>query len=77
MILHANAALSRRQRERLVSLVAGALTITAAAVLVGPRSPAGTPSSVPLSQCASASRAKSREPHQLRGLPANTDQSKG
>jgi len=53
MILHANAALSRRQRERLVSLVAGALTITAAAVLVGPRSPAGTPSSVPVSQCVS------------------------
>ena len=35
MILHANAALSRRQRERLVSLVAAGLTITAAAVLVG------------------------------------------
>ena len=35
MILHANAALSRRQRERLVSLVAAGMTITAAAVLVG------------------------------------------
>jgi transposase InsO family protein len=35
MILHANAALSRRQRERLVSLVAAGLTITAASVLVG------------------------------------------
>src|SRR5262245_62515528 len=35
MILHANAALSRRQRERLVSLVAAGTTITAAAVLVG------------------------------------------
>ena len=35
MILHANAALSRRQRERLVSVVAAGATITAAAVLVG------------------------------------------
>jgi transposase InsO family protein len=35
MILHANAALSRRQRERLVSLVAAGMTITAAALLVG------------------------------------------
>jgi|SRR5436190_18783689 len=35
MILHANAALSRRQRERLVSLVAAGTTIAAAAVLVG------------------------------------------
>ena len=35
MILHANAALSCRQRERLVSLVAAGLTITAAAVVVG------------------------------------------
>jgi transposase InsO family protein len=35
MILHANAALSPRQRERLVSLVAAGTTITAAAVLVG------------------------------------------
>jgi transposase InsO family protein len=35
MILHANAALSRRQRERLVSLVAAGTTITAAAVVVG------------------------------------------
>src|SRR5215216_7100070 len=35
MILHANAALSRRRRERLVSLVDAGMTITAAAVLVG------------------------------------------
>jgi transposase-like protein len=35
MILHANAALSRRQRERLVALVASGATITAAAALVG------------------------------------------
>jgi Icc-related predicted phosphoesterase len=35
MILHTNAALSRRQQERLVSLVIGGLTITAAAALVG------------------------------------------
>ena len=35
MILHANAALSRRQRERLVSLVFAGTTITAAAVVVG------------------------------------------
>src|SRR5436309_2261067 len=35
MIPHANAALSCRQRERLVSLVAAGLTITAAAVVVG------------------------------------------
>jgi transposase InsO family protein len=35
MILHANAALSRRQRERLVDFVAAGVTITAAAVLVG------------------------------------------
>ena len=35
MILRANAALSRRQRERLVSLVAAGTTIAAAAVLVG------------------------------------------
>jgi transposase len=35
MILHANAALSHRQRERLVSLVAAGMTITAAALLVG------------------------------------------
>jgi transposase-like protein len=35
MILHANAALSRRQRERLVSLVVGGATITAAALVVG------------------------------------------
>jgi transposase InsO family protein len=35
MILHANAALSRRQRERLVSLVAAGTTVTAAAGLVG------------------------------------------
>jgi transposase InsO family protein len=35
MILHANAALSRRQRERLVALVADGVTITAAALLVG------------------------------------------
>jgi transposase InsO family protein len=35
MILHANAALSRRQRERLVSLVAAGTTITGAAILVG------------------------------------------
>ncbi len=33
MILHANAALSRRQRERLVSLVVAGATITAAAEL--------------------------------------------
>jgi transposase InsO family protein len=35
MILHANAALSRRQRERLVALVAVGVTITAAALVVG------------------------------------------
>src|SRR5712692_3842137 len=35
MILHANAVLSRRQRERLVSLVFAGTTITAAAVVVG------------------------------------------
>ena len=35
MILHGSAALSHRQRERLVRLVAAGLTITAAAVIVG------------------------------------------
>jgi transposase InsO family protein len=35
MILHANAALSRRQRERLVSLVFTGATISAAALMVG------------------------------------------
>jgi transposase InsO family protein len=35
MILHANAALSRRQRERLVALVCTGTTITAAALVVG------------------------------------------
>ena len=35
MILHANAALSRRQRERLLALVLGGTTITAAALVVG------------------------------------------
>jgi transposase InsO family protein len=35
MILHANAALSRRQRERLISLVVAGTTVTAAAVVVG------------------------------------------
>jgi transposase InsO family protein len=35
MILHANAALSRRQRERLVRLVCAGATITAAALVVG------------------------------------------
>jgi transposase InsO family protein len=35
MILHANAALSGRQRERLVALVGAGMTITAAAVVVG------------------------------------------
>jgi transposase InsO family protein len=35
MVLHANAALSRRQRERLVSLVFAGATITAAALVVG------------------------------------------
>jgi transposase InsO family protein len=35
MILHANAALSRRQRERLVALVFAGATITAAALVVG------------------------------------------
>lgn len=35
MILHANAALSRRQRERLVGLVLAGSTITAAALAVG------------------------------------------
>ena len=35
MILHANAALSRRQRERLVGLVLAGTTITAAALVVG------------------------------------------
>jgi transposase InsO family protein len=35
MILHANAALSRRQRERLVALVVAGTTITAAAIVVG------------------------------------------
>ena len=35
MILHANAVLSRRQRERLVSLVFAGTTITAAALVVG------------------------------------------
>jgi transposase InsO family protein len=35
MLLHANAALSRRQRERLVALVFAGTTITAAALVVG------------------------------------------
>ena len=35
MILHANAALSRRQRERLVALVLAGSTVTAAALVVG------------------------------------------
>jgi transposase InsO family protein len=35
MILHANAVLSRRQRERLVSMVFAGMTITAAAAVVG------------------------------------------
>src|SRR2546422_11732987 len=35
MILHANAALSRRQRERLVALVLAGATITAAGLVVG------------------------------------------
>jgi transposase-like protein len=35
VILHANAALSRRQRERLVALVFGGVTVTAAALVVG------------------------------------------
>src|SRR5712691_12466142 len=35
MILHANAVLSRRQRERLVALVFAGATITAAALVVG------------------------------------------
>ena len=35
MILHPNAALSRRQRRRLVSLVSAGMTITAAAVVCG------------------------------------------
>jgi len=35
MILHANAALSRRQRERLISLVAAGTTIKAASLVVG------------------------------------------
>jgi len=35
MILHANAALSRRQRERLVTLVFAGATVTAAALVVG------------------------------------------
>jgi transposase-like protein len=35
MILHANAALSRRQRERLVALVGAGATITGAALVVG------------------------------------------
>ena len=35
MILHANAVLSHRQRERLVELVSAGMTITAAALLVG------------------------------------------
>ncbi|HET7573762.1 MAG TPA: IS481 family transposase [Solirubrobacterales bacterium] len=35
MILHANAALSRRQRERLVGLVFAGVTITSAAAVVG------------------------------------------
>ena len=35
MILHANAVLSRRQRERLVGLVAAGMTISAAAAAVG------------------------------------------
>jgi transposase InsO family protein len=35
MVIHANAALSRRQRERLVALVFGGSTITAAALVVG------------------------------------------
>jgi transposase InsO family protein len=35
MILHANAALSRRQRERLVGMVFAGMTITAAAAVVG------------------------------------------
>ena len=35
MILHANAALSGRQRERLIALVLAGTTITAAALVVG------------------------------------------
>ena len=35
MILHANAALSPRQRERLIGLVAAGVTVTAAAAVVG------------------------------------------
>ena len=35
MILHANAALSHRQRERLVALVFAGVTISAAALVVG------------------------------------------
>jgi transposase-like protein len=35
LILHANAVLSHRQRERLVNLVSAGMTITAAAALVG------------------------------------------
>jgi transposase-like protein len=35
MIPHANAALSRRQRERLVALVCAGMTVTAAALVVG------------------------------------------
>jgi leucine-zipper of insertion element IS481 len=35
MILHANAALSRRQRERLIALVLTGTTITAATLVVG------------------------------------------
>lgn len=35
MILHANAALSRRQPARLIALVAAGVTITAAALVVG------------------------------------------
>ncbi len=35
MFLHANAALSRRQRERLVRLVIAGSTISAAALVVG------------------------------------------
>src|SRR5512132_3680371 len=35
MVLHCNAALSRRQRERVVMLVATGMTISAAAVVVG------------------------------------------
>ena len=43
MILHGNAALSHRQRERLVALVFAGATITAAALVVGCSRPS-TPS---------------------------------